>query len=166
MSRQRRLAILTGLLLLAPVLVGCADVDFDKLDIFGITEKKKLAGERKPVFPEGVPGVTQGIPPEYIKGNQPSPQDVSILPPEPPKAVAAAPEPKPKRKPKPKIAAKPKPPQVTVTRAPQNAAPAPAAVSAQPSQPPAATSAPWPGQNQSSNSAPWPAAPPPNTFSR
>jgi len=26
--------------------------------------KTKLAGERKPVFPEGVPGVTQGIPPD------------------------------------------------------------------------------------------------------
>ena len=34
-------------------------------------DKKKLPGDRKPLFPEGVPGVTQGVPPEYFKGNQP-----------------------------------------------------------------------------------------------
>ena len=30
--------------------------------------KKKLPGERKPVFPDGVPGVTSGVPPEMMKG--------------------------------------------------------------------------------------------------
>src|SRR5258707_10791924 len=32
--------------------------------------KKKLAGDRKPVFPEGVPGVSMGVPPEMMKGYQ------------------------------------------------------------------------------------------------
>src|ERR1051326_7324671 len=36
--------------------------------------KKKLSGERKPVFPEGVPGVPQGVPPELVKGYQPAPE--------------------------------------------------------------------------------------------
>src|ERR1700680_794120 len=69
MRRMHRIVLLVGLL--APVLAGCADFDMDKLDIFGLNEKKKLPGERKDVFPEGVPGVTQGVPPEYIKGNRP-----------------------------------------------------------------------------------------------
>ena len=32
--------------------------------------KTKLPGERKPVFPSGVPGVPEGVPPELVKGNQ------------------------------------------------------------------------------------------------
>ena len=30
--------------------------------------KKKLPGERKPVFPDGVPGLEQGVPKELYKG--------------------------------------------------------------------------------------------------
>ena len=30
--------------------------------------KKKLPGERKPVFPEGVPGLEQGVPKDLYKG--------------------------------------------------------------------------------------------------
>ncbi len=71
MRRMHRIVLLiAGLLALAPVLAGCADFDMDKLDVFDLNEKKKLPGERKEVFPDGVPGVTQGIPPEYLKGNQ------------------------------------------------------------------------------------------------
>ena len=66
--------LLAALLALAPVLAGCEDFDMDKLDVFGLNKKKKLPGERKEVFPGGVPGVTQGIPPEYLKGNQPPPE--------------------------------------------------------------------------------------------
>jgi hypothetical protein len=32
--------------------------------------KKPLPGERRAVFPEGVPGVQQGVPPELMRGNQ------------------------------------------------------------------------------------------------
>ena len=39
-------------------------------DLFN--SKKKLPGDRKPVFPQGVPGVAQGIPQELVKGNQPT----------------------------------------------------------------------------------------------
>ena len=87
----------------------------DKFDIFGLTQKSKLPGDRKPLFPEGVPGVSQGIPPEFIKGNQPPPQTAQLPPGEPDKAAAGEPtkktaavmpveEPKPKPKPKPKPA--------------------------------------------------------------
>src|SRR5215510_6752113 len=37
--------------------------------------KKKLAGDRKPVFPEGVPGVSMGVPPEMTKGYQEKQQE-------------------------------------------------------------------------------------------
>ena len=46
------------------VLAGC-----ESLEDFQIWDtKKKLPGERKEVFPGGVPGVTQGIPPDLVKG--------------------------------------------------------------------------------------------------
>ena len=74
MRRMQRLAVLAVLLAAAPVLAGCEDFDTDKFDIFHLGDKKKLPGERKELFPGGVPGVTQGVPPEYLKGNQPSPE--------------------------------------------------------------------------------------------
>src|SRR5215467_15959768 len=114
MRRIRNVATLAGFILIAPVLAGCADFDMDKLDVFGLNEKKKLPGERKEMFPGGVPGVTQGIPPEYMKGNQPPPDTALAPAPGAPAAAAAEPdkktaavepepksEPKPKRKPKP-----------------------------------------------------------------
>ena len=42
----------------------------DKLDVFGLNKKKPLPGKREALFPNGVPGVTQGIPPQYMKGYQ------------------------------------------------------------------------------------------------
>ena len=68
----RHVVVLTVLAACAPALTACADFDLDKLDVFHLNEKKKLPGERKDVFPDGVPGVSQGIPPEYMKGNQPA----------------------------------------------------------------------------------------------
>jgi outer membrane biosynthesis protein TonB len=162
MRRIHRIVFLAVLGMALPALSGCADFDADKLDIFNLNEKKKLPGDRKPVFPEGVPGVSQGIPSEYIKGNQPPPetaQAVPAIPVEPEKPAAAKPkktaaftqDEKPKRKPK------PRPP---VAAQQQQQAPA---GQQQP--------APWPeqGQNQSTTSSsgtPWPAAPAPGTFSR
>jgi hypothetical protein len=151
MRRMQRVVLLAGLVVLAPVLSACENFDMDKLDVFGLNEKKKLPGERKPVFPEGVPGVTQGIPPEYRQGNQP-PADAALTTPAGPdnaakKTAALEPEakPKPKRKPKPR----------TVSQPPaarnQDQQPAPA---------------PWPAPGQASSTAPWPSAPPPGTFSR
>lgn len=70
MHRVSRIMLLGGVLVLAPMLAACENFDLDKLDVFGLSEKEKLPGVRKPLFPEGVPGVTQGIPPEYIRGPQ------------------------------------------------------------------------------------------------
>src|ERR1700682_4099085 len=115
MRRIHRIVMLATLVMAAPVLSGCADFDIDKLDVFGLNEKKKLPGDRKPVFPEGVPGVTQGIPQEYVKGNQPPPdaaqtppagQDANARAADAAKKTAAVPpaeEPKPKAR-KPRVA--------------------------------------------------------------
>jgi hypothetical protein len=184
--RVQRIVLLAGLLLMSPVLSGCADgFDIDKLDVFGLTDKKKLPGDRRPLFPEGVPGVTQGIPPEYVKGNQP--QDTAVtLPaePQPPAdakktaAVEPAAKPKPKAKPRPKPATASAPTQVTVPATPkaqsnQQMAPWPepqqqptqqAPQQAQQQQAPQAKS-PWPDAAPNTL-APWPTAPSPGTFSR
>ena len=52
------------------------------------TAKKPLPGDRRPLFPEGVPGVQQGVPPELMRGN---PQDAQAQPstePQPPATKA------------------------------------------------------------------------------
>jgi hypothetical protein len=121
MNRFARVAAVVSVLALAPVLTGCET--FDPTDIFSsdmFGSKKKLPGERKPVFPEGTPGVAQGVPQELVKGYQePAP--------EPPPQATAQPEekPKPKPKPKPKVVAKPAPADE----------PAPTSVTVRPSQP-------------------------------
>ena len=73
MRAVRRIVMLAVLAAFTSALTACSDFDPEKLDVFGLNEKKKLPGERKELFPGGVPGVTQGIPPEYVKGNQPPP---------------------------------------------------------------------------------------------
>src|SRR5216684_2159398 len=79
MRRMQRIVLIAAMVAIAPVLTGCADFDLDKLDVFGLNDKKKLPGDRKPLFPEGVPGVSQGIPPEFVKGNQPPPDTAQVL---------------------------------------------------------------------------------------
>lgn len=170
MRRMHRIVLLVGLVALAPVLAGCEDFDMDKFDFLHLNDKKKLPGERKDLFPQGVPGVSQGIPPEYMKGNQPQPETAQAPAAEPaapaPSARTAAIEPaaepkaKPKRKPKPRTATRP-PTQITVQPAAQGQG------SGQ------QQTAPWPGttpqqpaSGQSTSTDPWPSAPPPGTFSR
>jgi len=103
MTRFVRVGLTVGALLLGLSVAGCEDFDptaiFDS-DIFN--SKKKLPGERQPVFPEGTPGVSQGVPPELVKGYQPPPEPATA-----PKQAATEPEPKAKPKPKPKVVAKP-----------------------------------------------------------
>ena len=71
-------------LALGVALAGCDS--FDPIDKFQdwdlMSSKTPLKGERKEVFPTGVPGVPQGVPPEMVKGYQP--------PPEPPPPVVEA----------------------------------------------------------------------------
>jgi len=102
MTRIARIALTASALSLAVLLAGCES--FDPTSIFDseiFNTKKKLPGDRRPVFPEGTPGVPQGVPQELVKGYQP--------PAEPePQQVAEEPEkPKAKPKPKPKVVAKP-----------------------------------------------------------
>src|SRR5262245_51938921 len=82
-------AILTAAALVSGlVLAGCESFDpmdkLQELDIMG-SSKTPLKGERREVFPQGVPGVPQGVPPDMVKGYQPPPE-------EPPPVVQAKPE--------------------------------------------------------------------------
>ena len=174
-------AVLVALLIgIAPVVAGCADgFDPDKLDFLGLNKKKPLPGERHALFPGGVPGVQQGIPAEYMKGNvaqQQQPGAAVPIEPLKPEEVqpaqtaekAAEEKPKPKPKPKKRVAAKPKPVRVNVSQQPaqqpaQAAAPWPASAPAQ--QPAQQAGSPWPNEQQPAP-APWPSAPPPGTFSK
>src|SRR5579872_265415 len=91
MRAMHRVVLLAAFAAFASTLTACTNFDPDKLDVFGINEKKKLPGERKELFPGGVPGVTQGIPPEFVKGNQPPPDaaQVPAIEPGTPAATAA-----------------------------------------------------------------------------
>lgn len=91
MSSVRRLSFV--MLAAALVLAGCDSFDpLDKFQDWDIMSSRKdpLKGERREVFPRGVPGVPQGVPPEMVKGYQPPPD-------EPPPVVQAKPEKKAKK---------------------------------------------------------------------
>ena len=92
-------------LALATVLAGCDS--FDPLDKFQdwdlLSSKTPLKGERRDVFPQGVPGVPQGVPPDMVKGYQPPPE-------QPPPVVEAKAEKKAKKKASKKEAAEAPPP--------------------------------------------------------
>jgi hypothetical protein len=88
------------------------------------TAKKPLPGERKALFPEGVPGVQQGVPPELVRGNQ---QPEVIAAPEP-AVTPAKPERKQAARPRPvrtTTASEPAPQRPARRRAKQTAEPAP-----------------------------------------
>jgi hypothetical protein len=169
--RMHRIVLFATFVAIMPVLAGCADFDMDKLDVFGLSEKKKLPGDRKPLFPEGVPGVTQGIPQEYIKGNQP-PADAALAAPVQPVAVAPAAEPQETAAAAPAENPKPKPKRASTAKPKNAAAPAPVQQPAPVTQqPPSSTQAqtPWPApaaNTAPSGGAAWPAPPPPGTFQR
>ncbi|RTM12870.1 MAG: hypothetical protein EKK33_14380 [Bradyrhizobiaceae bacterium] len=87
MRRTPRLIAAAVLIAFTGVLGGCSSFDpSDMLDF--LDTKKKLPGDRKPVFPEGVPGLEQGVPRELYKGAQQQPDAnapaVAALPAEPP----------------------------------------------------------------------------------
>jgi hypothetical protein len=178
MRTFQRAAMLLLLGAFGLALTACADFDPDKLDVFHLNEKKKLPGERKELFPEGVPGVSQGIPPEYMKGNQPPPETAQTLPADQPNPAAsaepaskktAAVEPEPEPKPKPKAKRKPKPHTASQQPAAQTTSqqqPAPWPQQEQQAAPQQGQ-APWPApQGQATTAPPWPSAPAPGTFSR
>jgi outer membrane biosynthesis protein TonB len=142
-----------SVLALALLIAGCTKGgQFDPTELFTsdtFDTKKKLKGERTPVFPEGVPGATTGVPQDLVKGYQAPPEqpdpDAVVPGPTPPAAAAEATKPKPK--PKPKLVAQ-KPPA-----APAASAPAPTRITVGPTQKPAA---------QQPDASGWPAPPPTN----
>jgi hypothetical protein len=73
MRRTSRLLAAACLLGFASVLGGCGSFgapSFDPTDLLDFLDtKKKAPGERKPVFPEGVPGINQGVPKEMVRGS-------------------------------------------------------------------------------------------------
>src|SRR6185369_778442 len=76
MNRFARVALSASMLSTSTLLAGCGSFDpssFDPTAVFDMeifNTKKKLPGERKAVFPEGTPGVPQGVPQELVKGYQ------------------------------------------------------------------------------------------------
>jgi hypothetical protein len=152
-----RIALTAGALGLTLVLAGCENFDptaiFDS-DLFNT--KKPLPGQRRPVFPEGTPGITQGVPPDMVKGYQAPAEDPAA----PQTTATAAPkqaaveepsESKPKPKPKPKQVAKPPehPTQTAGAAAEQPAAQSPAA--------PVADR--WPSSSEARGGVAWPDPP-------
>src|ERR1700749_254912 len=95
MRRPQRLIAAAVLMAFSGALAGCSSgfgSSFDPTDLLDwLDTKKKLPGERKPVFPDGVPGLEQGVPKELYKGAQQQ-QDVPPVaeapPPPEPKQVA------------------------------------------------------------------------------
>ena len=72
MRRPQRLIAAAVLVALSGALAGCGGGglgNFDPSDMLDFLDtKKKLPGERKPVFPDGVPGLDQGVPKDLYKG--------------------------------------------------------------------------------------------------
>lgn len=68
-SSMQRLVSAAVLIALASALTGCGGASsWDPSDLLDFMDtKKKLPGDRKPVFPEGVPGLEQGVPRDLYK---------------------------------------------------------------------------------------------------
>src|SRR3982074_3747157 len=118
MRRWHRLIATAVVIALSGALAGCGGggmSSFDPSDLLDFLDtKKKLPGERKPVFPEGVPGLEQGVPKNLYKGSRQEQIDQQNAE----AAAAAAP---PAQEPKSKRGAKGKQPAVA-GRAPPPAA--------------------------------------------
>jgi hypothetical protein len=163
-----RLGFAIGLAGAAALVSGCSGSTFDpdKFDFTLFDTKTKLPGERKEVFPGGVPGVTPGVPPELVKGyheqpDAPAPGEQKAADAKPPGEQKAA-EAKPKPAPKPHVVQQPKP-QPAQTASVQGSAPtASTTPTASAAQPPGSQPLPWPGQpqQQAQPQASWPAPSP------
>jgi hypothetical protein len=163
----RRHILTLTVLLSGLALAGCETADLaDKLgdvgdkvvDLIPGSTKKPLPGERKPVFPEGIPGVAQGVPSDLIKGNQPPPE-AAAPPPVPSKQAALdADKPKPKKK----AQAKRRPPAQAADSGEGGTPARPVQTGGWPA-PPTQQPAQWPAppnQQAPVGQAAWPAPPP------
>src|SRR5438128_78502 len=86
MRRPQRLIATAVLIALSGALAGCGSTgNFDPSDLLDFLDtKKKLPGDRKPVLPEGVPGLEQGVPKDLYKGTRqddPNAQAAAVAPP-------------------------------------------------------------------------------------
>ena len=174
MRRPQRLIATAVLIALSGALAGCGSTgNFDPSDLLDFLDtKKKLPGERKPVFPEGVPGLEQGVPKDLYKGARQV---------DDPNAQAAAAAPPPAEEPKSKRGAKSKGKQAAApAAAPADADAAPDEEGSTAAAPPAPkpakvarkrTTAPPPDQQQaapeqSSQQSAFPAPMPSGSFTR
>jgi hypothetical protein len=159
MTRIARIVVVATMVTLP--LGGCVNFDPGEWfagDWFG--NKKPLPGERKELFPGGVPGVTRGVPPDLMKGNQAAALQEQEEAAEAPQ-LRAPEEPKPK--PKPKAKPKPKPKVVEETGEPERQ---PTAVTVRPqSQPQRSQQTQWPDppptQRPQQQQVQWPDPPAP-----
>src|SRR5579871_1307316 len=182
MRRLKRLIAASVLVALSGAIAGCSSSvnSFDPMDwLDWLDTKKKLQGDRKPVFPEGVPGLEQGVPKSLYKGAQQEADQnaqtaAAVVPPPPPA------ETKPKRTARPKskpqsdtassdpsaapqedaTAAAPPAPKKKIVRQ-RTTAPPPDQPAAAPPQPAPATQ-----PTQQSAAPPFPAPLPGGTFTR
>lgn len=102
MRRSQRLIATAVLIALSGALAGCGGggmSSFDPSDMLDFLDtKKKLPGERKPVFPEGVPGLEPGVPKQMYRGTSQQQIDqqnaeaaaAASVPPSEPKSKASA----------------------------------------------------------------------------
>ena len=174
MRRPQRLIATAVLIAFSGALAGCGSTaGFDPSDLLDFLDtKKKLPGDRKPVFPEGVPGLEQGVPKDLYRGARQQ---------DDPNAQAAAAAPAPAEEPKSKRGAKSKGKQASTAPAPAAAEPDAAAAedgstaAAPPAPKPAKivrkrTTAPPPDQSgapaQSPQQSAFPAPMPSGTFTR
>jgi hypothetical protein len=187
MRRSQRLIAAVVLIALSGALAGCSSIyNWDPSDMLDwLDTKKKLPGERKPVFTDGVPGLEQGVPKELYKGSRQEQIDqqnaqaaaaTTTPPPEDPKSkraakgkkqpATAAPEPvaEPDAAAAPEdeggTAAVPPAPKPKKIARKRTTAPPPDQTAAQPAQP--AQSA----QPAQQSAAPFPAPMPSGTFTR
>jgi len=176
--RSQRLIAAAVVIALSGALAGCSTgvSNWDPTDLLDFLDtKKKLPGERKPVFPGGVPGLEQGVPKDLYKGaaQQQDAPAVAAVQPEEPKpqksakkgkgkqpagtpAAAAAPDGEATPEEEGSTAAAPPAPKAKIVRR-RTTAPPPDAAAAQPAQPAA--------QPQQAGS-PFPAPMPAGTFQR
>jgi hypothetical protein len=173
MRRPQRLIAAAVLIALSGALAGCGSTaGFDPSDLLDFLDtKKKLPGDRKPVFPEGVPGLEQGVPKDLYRGARQQ---------DDPNAQAATAAPPPVEEPKSKRGAKSKGKQAAApAAAPADAEAAPdeegATAAAPPPPKPAKivrkrTTAPPPDQSSAPGQSPqqsaFPAPVPSGTFTR
>lgn len=174
MRRRDRVIRTAPALLLGLALAACSSGGFDPTDMFGgdwFNTKKRVEGDRRPVFPEGVPGVEQGVPPEMVRGQQPrsgsdGPMGLASNPAASPAATsaaepAAAPEPAEKPRPQRRVTART--PAQPTRQDPPEAAVWPEPPRPQPQQARPSSSSPWPDpprqpaqQAGQGSSTPWP----------